>query len=279
MYYSKSNKYIFNHDDVRTPYKPQNTKIYHDDDGIYMIEPKTGKRRYYNEKGKVMDDVWDMNFIGPNSKERLGYPTQKPERLLERIIKASSNPGDIVLDPFCGCGTCVAVAEKLGRKWIGIDVSPTSTKLMVKRLQTTGVKITEADIVDLPRTCAELRKMDPFEFQNLVIAKLDGKQNPKKVGDGGIDGWIYKRDDFGMQHKQIGLDATVQVKRSDSISVPTLKQFAGAMMTDDETDGKRGVFVAFSFVKPAAAYVKNLKAKKGVDIELVTVKELFDCED
>lgn len=137
FFYSKSKKYTFNHNDVRTPYKPQNTKIYHDDDGIYMIEPKTGKRRYYNEKGKVMDDVWDINFIGPNSKERLGWPTQKPETLLERIIKASSNKGDVVFDPFCGCGTSVFVAKKLVRKYIGIDMNPKAIELTRERLKKT----------------------------------------------------------------------------------------------------------------------------------------------
>ena len=240
----------------------------------------TGRDEFGYYSVVTMDDVWDIKSVFNMANEYEGYPTQKPEALLERIIKASSNPGDVVLDPFCGCGTCVAVAEKLGRKWIGIDVSPTSTKLMVKRLQTTGVKITEADIIDLPRTCEELRHMDPFEFQNLVIEKLDGKQNSVKVGDKGIDGWTYKRDEFGMRHKQIGLDAVVQVKRSNGIGRPTVQNLVGAMTSDiDNTDGKHGIIVAFSFSKQAEGEVKALKTKAGITIELVTVKELFDCED
>ena len=225
-------------------------------------------------------DVWEMPILSPNAKERLSYPTQKPEALLERIIKTSSNPGDVVLDCFCGCGTAVAVAQKLGRKWIGIDVSPTSTKLMVKRLKDIKddwVQITEADIIDLPRTCAELRKMEPFEFQNLVIAKLDGKQNPKKVGDKGIDGWTYKTDDHGMGYK-VGLDAAVQVKRSNGIGRPTIQNLVGAMATDPSIDKKHGIVVAFSFSDPAKKHVEDLKTEAGITIDLITVKELFDCE-
>ena len=257
------------------PYSDASKKLVNANGGVSI----DGKKRDL-DRGAHMNDWWvDLNALQTWSPEKLGYPTQKPEALLERIIKASSNPGDTVLDPFCGCGTCVAVAEKLGRKWIGIDVSPTSTKLMVKRLQTTGAKITEADIVDLPRTCKELRHMDPFEFQNLVIAKLDGKQNPKKTNDLGVDGWTYKTDEFGMRHKQIGLDAAVQVKRSQNISFPEIQKFIGAMQTDTETDGKRGVFVAFSFVKTAKAKLNKLMVESGITVDLMTVEELFECED
>ena len=284
LLYSKGKGYIFNQNEttelISDSSKTKFTK--EDDKGRFKVirHPDGSEHKQYMRNAMRMRDVWELPIINAMAKERLGYPTQKPETLLERIIKASSNPGDVVLDPFCGCGTAIAVAQKLGRKWIGIDVSPTSTKLMVKRLQTTGAKITEADIINLPRTLKELRVMDPFEFQNLVIEKLHGKQNPKKVGDGGIDGWVYHRSGYeGMNYKTGGLDASVQVKRSDDISTPEIKKFAGAMMDDDETDGKHGIFVAFSFVKTAPALVKRLMTKKGVNIELVTTKELFDCED
>ena len=272
LVYSKSNDNIFNIDDIRVPYKE--TSGY----AKGGITSKAGKKYMPNPKGTPIDDVWDIPIINPMSKERLSYPTQKPETLLERIIKASSNPGDTVLDPFCGCGTAVAVAQKLGRKWIGIDVSPTSCQLMVTRLQKTGAQILESDIIDLPRTLEELRVMDPFEFQNWVMKELDGKINPKKVGDGGIDGWTYKTDDFGMRHKQIGLDKPVQVKRSNNISFPEIQKFIGAMQTDPTTDGKRGIFVAFSFVKTAETKLKKLMAETGISVELVTVEELLGGE-
>lgn len=285
LFYSKSNEWNFNPDDVRVPYgdwakgkTSYKTKSF----GL-----KEAKDIELNTKGRLCPDYWDIPMLASSAKERLGYPTQKPEVLLERIIKASSNPGDVVLDPFCGCGTAVAVAQKLGRKWIGIDISPTSCKLMVKRLRSITMGITDGDIVDLPRTCAELREMDPTEFQNLVITKLDGKQNPKKTDDKGIDGWTYKTDEFGMRHKLMGLDAAVQVKRSgdteqgkksNSVGRPTTQNLVGAMATDPDIDGKHGIIVAFSFSKPARDHVKDLKVKAGITIDLVTVKELFDCE-
>ena len=85
--------------------------------------------------GPPMSDVWEVGVVAPIAKERTGYPTQKPEALLERVIRASSNPGDVVLDPFCGCGTTIAVAERLGRRWLGIDREPIATSLVRKRMQ------------------------------------------------------------------------------------------------------------------------------------------------
>src|SRR5215831_7752173 len=84
--------------------------------------------------GPPLSDVWEVGIIAPMSKERLGYPTQKPEALLERVIKASSNEGDVVLDPFCGCGTAVAVAQRLNRRWIGTDITHLAIGLMKNRL-------------------------------------------------------------------------------------------------------------------------------------------------
>jgi len=151
---------------------------------------------------------------------------------------------------------------------------------MVNRLRTIGGNITEDDIIDLPRKCKELRKMDPIEFQNLVMVKLDGKVNPKKRGDKGIDGWTYRyeTDDFSMQRKKV-LDAAVQVKRSDNIGRPTVNGFVGAMVGDTKnTTGKNGIFVAFSFTPEAKEYVEDLKTGSGISVKLLTTKELFDCE-
>jgi DNA modification methylase len=142
-------------------------------------------KRYLDEmEGQLLQDVWDDILpLQAHSKERLGYPTQKPEALIERIMGASSSPMDIVLDPFCGCGTTLAVANKLGRRFIGIDVSPTACKLMGKRLRTLHAKY---EIIGLPRTVAELKVLQPFEFQNWVFEKLHGRVNPRKTSDMGI---------------------------------------------------------------------------------------------
>ena len=143
----------------------------------------------------------DIPPINSQAQERLGYPTQKPLALLERIIKASSNPNDIVLDAFCGCGTALVAAQNLGRQWIGIDISPTACRVMAKRLRDVcGVREDERlwrigrglrrprPAVDARRSCASI---PPFEFENWAVIALGGIPNKAQVGDMGIDGRIY----------------------------------------------------------------------------------------
>lgn len=127
LWYSKSSSYIFNKDLVRTPYSPD-------------INIPKSKQHYYHPDGKVMDDVWKLNIIAQNDKtERTGYPTQKPLALYERIIKASSNEGDIVLDPFAGCATTLVAAERLGRQWIGMDIWKGAKGVVLDRLRAEGL--------------------------------------------------------------------------------------------------------------------------------------------
>ncbi|MBA7532881.1 hypothetical protein ES705_25111 [subsurface metagenome] len=128
LYYVKGKDWIFNGDSVRVPYEGT---------GGYVSKGRNivgGKEYKLNPLGKIPEDWWDIPALTPTSKERLGYPTQKPEALLERIIKASSNEGGVVLDPFCGCGTTVVVAQSLKRKWIGIDITHLAINLMKWRL-------------------------------------------------------------------------------------------------------------------------------------------------
>ena len=147
-------------------------------------------------KGSFIDDVWvDVNQINPVAKERLGYPTQKPLALLERIINASSNPDDIVLDPFCGCGTAVHAAHKLGRRWIGIDITFLAIGLIERRLRDAfpGIDFKEVGVpADLPGATA-LAARDPYQFQwwtcHLLGAVPQGGVK-KKGADKGIDGTI-----------------------------------------------------------------------------------------
>jgi hypothetical protein len=230
-----------------------------------------GKKAKYPEyrqyewelKGILISNVWtDINQINPASKERLGYPTQKPEALLERIIKASSNPMDIVLDPMCGCGTCISVAHKLGRRWIGIDVSPTACKLMADRIRKLDVSIGENNIIGLPRTLEELKRMKPFEFQNWVCQKLMGRASEKKVGDMGIDGWLID-------------GRPIQVKQSENIGRNVIDLFETAIR---RVKKDRGVVVAFSFGRGAYEEVARAKLEDGLNIELKTVKKILKEE-
>jgi len=226
---------------------------------------KKGKRKPTIElkeksKGVLMPDVWEISIIAPSAKERLGYPTQKPEALLERIINASSNSMDIVLDPFCGCGTTIAVAHKLGRRWIGIDVSPTACKLMAKRMRNIG--LAQVKTIGLPRTVEELKALQPFEFQNWVFEKLHGRVNPRKVGDMGIDGWVE-------------LDVPTQVKQSEKVGRNVIDKFETAIRRYGK---KKGVIVAFSFTRDAydeVARVKLLNEMSRLEIKLKTVEEIL----
>lgn len=137
----------------------------------------------------------DIRWLNPQDKERLGYPTQKPVALLQRIITASSNEGDVVLDPFCGCGTAVDAAQRLGRQWIGIDVTTLSVDLMDKRLRHTyGDSIAGTyEILGVPRDFAGAKALfaqSPFEFERWCVTQVGGQPNEKQVGDKGIDGVI-----------------------------------------------------------------------------------------
>ena len=138
---------------------------------------------------------------GSKASERLGYPTQKPEALLERIIKASSNEGDVVLDPFCGCGTAVAAAQKLNRQWIGVDVTHLAVALMKSRLKTAFDldPVKDYDVVGEPQDeggARALWEQDPYQFQYWAVSLLEAQpqQEQKKGADGGIDGLIYFLD-------------------------------------------------------------------------------------
>lgn len=220
FWYAKSNHYTFNSAAVRLPLTPhkqdKSGKSYggrmgSDADGREWVEKwGTGNKklyRYYLDEGKIPEDWWsDINSLQASEAERLGYPTQKPEALLERIIAAASNEGDVVLDAYCGCGTTVAVAQRLQRKWVGIDITYQSISLILKRLQdrypAEWPKIESTLLLDgVPKdvrsaTALAHRKDDKTrkEFEKwavLTFSKDQARINEKKGADGGIDGIAY----------------------------------------------------------------------------------------
>jgi len=170
-------------------------------------------KRYLDEsKGEYVQDIWsDIFDINAVARERLGYPTQKPEALLERIIKASSNAGDVVLDPFCGCGTTIVVAQKLNRRWIGIDITHLAITLMRHRLQSAfGDEITsQYDVIGEPVSVPDARTLaeqDPYQFQWWALGLVGARPVEQKRGaDKGIDGRLYFHDDETAKTKQIVL--------------------------------------------------------------------------
>lgn len=230
-----------------------------DEEGrIYRVQNKFGKRYYIDPAGKLSDDVWEIT-LASRSHERLGYPTQKPEALLQRIIEASSNPGDIVLDAFCGCGTTVNVAERMKRQWVGIDISLTAVNLIVDRVTraTHGKCRPETD--GLPMTEQQLRELRPFEFQNWVIRRFFGTHSPRKSGDMGIDGFTF------MTHDPI------QVKQG-AVGRPVIDSFQTAM---DRIGKDTGYVVGFRFSSDARKEVARAKWEKSLTIRLITVDELL----
>lgn len=184
--------------------KVRKQAVRQDDDGrsYVLSDAGAGKRvrRYLDEAmntGAFIDNVWDIDKLNNSSAERLGYPTQKPLRLLERIVAASSNAGDIVLDPFCGCGTAVHAAQKLGREWIGIDITTLAVNLIVRRMEDAFPALkdniaVEGHPVDLPGA-QQLADKDKYQFQWWVLGRigaLPAGGDRKKGMDRGIDGVI-----------------------------------------------------------------------------------------
>lgn len=170
-----------------------------------VIQTKPGAvpayKRYLDEMpGVQLQDLWiDLNPIGAQAAERLGYPTQKPESLLERIVKSSSEEGDIVLDPFCGCGTTIAAAQKLNRHWIGVDITHLAISLIKHRLQSAFGKKVHYKVIGEPVDLAgakELAEVDPYQFQWWALGLVGARPTEQKKGaDQGIDGRIYFFDE------------------------------------------------------------------------------------
>jgi DNA modification methylase len=272
LFYSKTENSTFN--PTRVPSanveKGRKESYQSDEEGrFFRWQSLHGKRYkiYRSEEGVLEGDVWYIPFIHPSAKERLGYPTQKPEALLERIIKASSNKDDVVLDAFCGCGTTVAVAQRLGRRWIGIDISPTAIKIMQRRLEETlgMIEGVNYEVIGMPTTVEDVRKLEPFEFQNwVVIDRMRANASRKKVGDMGLDGY-YPRSILTEE-------AGIQVKQSDGVGRNVVDNFETALK---RAGYKKGYIVAFSFSSGAYEEVARIKNKGELEIKLITVEELL----
>ena len=184
---------------------------------LYYSRTGYPRRKLFLEesRGVPVQDMWyDINSLSGSNAERLGYPTQKPEALLERIINASSNEGDVVLDPFCGCGTAVVAAERLNRQWIGIDVTHLAISLIRHRLHDTfGGDLRPYDVIGEPEdvgSAEALARQDRYQFEWWALGLVDARpaRDKRKGADRGIDGYINFFDDNSGKPKRI----VVQVK-------------------------------------------------------------------
>src|SRR5436190_6760841 len=198
-----------------------------------IVQSKPGAvpvyKRYLDEmKGVPLQDLWlDLKPVGAQAQERLGYPTQKPQALLERIISASTNPGDVVLDPFCGCGTTIHAAQKLGRKWIGIDITYLAINLIKRRLRDAFGEEIEFEEKGQPTDLGGARQLaenDKFQFQHWALSLIGAR--PLKEGDGkgadrGVDGLLYfyetERKDIPGRVKEEPLPRSEPVHREKII--------------------------------------------------------------
>ncbi len=313
LFYTKSDSYQFHWERVQNALSDSTTKKYKliddmgrryrlvgrgiqgspirsakDVDQSWEIERPELVTRNYIKEGYPPEDWWVMDIINQASKERLGYPTQKPLALLERIINASSNENDVVLDAFCGCGTTLEAAEKLKRKWIGIDYSPTACRVMAERLEKRlGLKEgIDYKLKDMPKTVEQLRKMPPFEFENWAVVALGGIPNKVKVGDYGIDGRLYLADMAKEKQEEVALGKQtifeeldrwypIQVKQMDKVGRPDIDKFQTAMRRDKRL---KGYFIAFGFSTDAIKEIKRAQKVEGLDILPITVDELLGFE-
>jgi DNA modification methylase len=240
--------------------------------------------------GMPLTDLWDdIEPLRSWHQEKLGYPTQKPVALLDRIVRASSNPNDIVLDAFCGCGTALVAAQNLKRQWIGIDISPTACRVMAKRLRDVcGLPESEPlwkagrgfVVRDLPWTEEKLRAIPPFEFENWAVIALGGIPNKVQVGDMGVDGRIYPVSSAAAPRKkqegELALKERwypIQVKQKDKVGRPDIDSFEAMMMRED---CEKGFFVSFDYSDDALREIESFFKRSHKVIVALTVKEILD---
>jgi site-specific DNA-methyltransferase (adenine-specific) len=249
-----------------------------DDDGqpiqdIWAAQPYTEGTVYGTNE--IIDA--DVAWLGTTAPERLGYPTQKPVGLLERILKASSKEGDIVLDPFCGCGTTIHAAEKLKRTWIGIDVTHLAISLIEKRLKD-AFPGTKFEVHGTPKDldgAKALAELDKYQFQWWAVSLVDAIPygGKKKGADSGIDGFIYFKPEGKVTEKAI-----VSVKGGNNVNVAMIRDLAHVV---DSEKAKIGVFITLA--KPTGPMLTEaVKAgyfqtayKKYPKIQILTIEELF----
>ena len=288
--YSKTKSYLFNYKNIALPMtahkqdkKGQNFggKMGVDDAGLKYVE-KQGTRdskgnykyyRYYLDAGKVPEDWWiDINTIQPSAKERVGYPTQKPLALLDRIIKASSNEGDVVFDPFCGCGTTIHASQNLNRHWIGIDVCVKACQVIEQRIKGHFDSLwSDIKFIGMPKTVThahKLAELDKFRFERWAASLVDGMEaNKKQRGDGGIDG----HGRIAIRKGQF-IDLVSQVKGGHT-NPSDVQAFNGARQ---QVGADLGIFTCFE--NKVTHGMRNAAISTGRFMDIPTI-QIYTVED
>lgn len=296
LFYSKNDRQHFN--SFALPWaseeeyiKVRKQKVLTDETGRkYVLSDAGGGQRVMRyiedamKYGKPVDDVWDIDKLNNSSKEKLGYPTQKPEALLERIVKASTNEGDWVLDPFCGCGTTVAVAERLQRNWIGIDISILAINIISKRIKQHYPDI-HVGIDGIPNdygSAKRLADLDKFAFQNWAIS-LIGAYPPsgeaRKGADRGIDGLILFREQASFNSPTPHLRKVLVQVKGGSTGRKDIATLKGDMERDK---APMAIFISLYDPTPEMKREANLageynysEATKFPKVQILSIKDWF----
>lgn len=294
LFYTKNAEiYTFNEKAASICRKPNSHMKVRTDSAGRQYQQKTDKKtgklyKYYLDEGKIAEDYWtDIQTLNRQDKERLGYPTQKPEALLERIIKVSSHEGDVVLDAYCGCGTTLAVAQRLNRQWIGIDITYQSISLVMKRLENSfgAHLLSQIQITGIPkdREAAIALASDPshcrrHEFEKWAILTYSNHQaliQQKKGYKAGIEGLVYFLGDTGEFNQII-----LQVKQDD-LSFSELEKISEILINQKTT-----IAIYIFLTKPITClvekaqsygfYYDKIKENRYPRLQLVTIQEILE---
>jgi len=260
----------------------------HDKGRLYYTRTGTPEYiRYLDEMpGVPLNDVWtDISPINSRAKERLGYATQKPVKLMERIVAASSNEGDIVLDPFCGCASTIEAANNLNRRWIGIDIAIHAIKRVAKvRLEDRlglkeGVDFTIEGVPQNPEGAQDLWQRDKYHFQKWAIEQIDGFVTSRKTGDGGIDGRLY----FTIPTEPAFQSMVLEVKGGKNVNISVVRDLRGVLERDDAlmagliVMNELGPRKAKNFLaEMVLAGDLDVNGVKYARMQMLTVKEILD---
>jgi DNA modification methylase len=272
-------------------YSKETMQQLHDEGKLYYSRTGYVRQKLYldESRGVPVQDTWtDIPSLSGSNAERLGYPTQKPEALLERILRASSNEGDVVLDPFCGCGTTIQVAQRLNRRWIGIDITHLAIGLIKTRLDDAyGPEVRQTyEVIGEPTDvagAAQLAEENKYQFQYWALGLCGARptEGIKKGADRGIDGRLYFHDDLTGDSKQI----IFSVKGGHNIGVSEVRDLIGVLQREK---AEIGVYISFEEpTKPmlreaAEAGFYTSPGSSGADggkyprIQLLTIRDLLE---
>ena len=229
----------------RQNYGQADCDFFEDENGVYNLT--------------YIKDVWDIPYINSQAKERTGWPTQKPLKLLDRIITATTKKNDLVADFFCGCGTSVVSAQRLERKWIGFDASMTACEVMLDRIKE-DEPLFNQNIIRKPMSGADFRRLRPLDFEKEAVRYIGGVTNHAQIGDGGIDG-------------RLAFDGTpIQVKKEKKPLGDTdrFRAFYEPMKQHG-----RGIYITLNGFSLKAKERASGWRREGLDIQLLTIKDIL----